>query len=255
MGCTTYTHERLLHEGKIASSIVDSGEFKHKVFKAEPSYAESSGNRLHIYLGGDGQPWRTPKRVAKDPTSKRAIMLKSMLRDNADSVLIGRPCYFQVADTRCLGNWWTHDRYHLDVVNSLLKVVEELATNHQELWLIGYSGGGALAVLIGNRLDRPVNVMTINANLDHQAWSRHHQYSPLSGSLNPTGDSAHNADMRELHWYAEDDQNVLPEWIQAYSKAKHAQCVPTTGNHSDDWPQLWPVILERSEELMSQAGL
>lgn len=178
-------------------------------------------------------------------------MLKNMLRGDADSVYIGRPCYFQVADARCQGNWWTHDRYHPDVVNSLLKVVEQVAGSHQELWLIGYSGGGTLAVL-GNRLNRPVRVVTINANLDHQAWTEHHQYSPLTGSLNPMRDSAHNPDTQELHWYAKEDQNVLPGWTLAYCQKKQAQCLPVPGGHSDDWPDFWAVMLGCSGEFFAQ---
>lgn len=179
-------------------------------------------------------------------------MLENMLRGNANSVYVGRPCYYQVADTRCQGSWWTYNRYHPDVVNSLLKVVEQLAENHPELWLIGYSGGGTLAVLLGNRLNRPVKVVTVNANLDHQAWTEYHQYSPLTGSLNPIHDSAYNPYMQELHWYGTEDQNILPAWTLAYCQKRHAQCLPVPASHSEGWPELWPAILRGSQDFFAQ---
>lgn len=252
VGCTTYTHERLLNEGKVDGFTMNTGDFEHQLFWPEPAILESSSNSLHIYLGGDGLPWRTPKQVATDPTSKRSTMLKLMLLSDVDAVYVGRPCYYQVTDARCQGRWWTHDRYHTVVVESLLKVVEQLGENYEELWLIGYSGGGTLAVLLGNRLTRPVNIVTVNANLDHQAWAEYHHYSPLTGSLNPIDDPAHNPVMQELHWYAKEDQNVLPAWTLAYCQKLGAQCLPVAGSHSGGWPEIWPVMLDYSKEFFAE---
>lgn len=252
LGCTNYTHERLLHEGAIESSTIDTGHFQHKLFFAPTSAGQTAGKRLHLYIGGDGQPWRTPKRIATDPTSERALMLQTMLQDDSEAVYIGRPCYFQVQDARCRGSWWTHDRYHPEVIISLVKAVKKLATNHEELWLIGHSGGGALAVLVGHRLERPVKVVTVNANLDHRAWTAHHNYSPLTGSLNPIDDTARNSDMRELHWYTTEDRNILPKWVLAYCEQHKAQCLPLSGEHNTGWPAQWPNILQRSENRLAQ---
>jgi pimeloyl-ACP methyl ester carboxylesterase len=252
LGCTSYAHERLLREGEIDVRSVDSGYFQHQLFRATAPAPGSDGNRLHIYLGGDGRPWRTPRQIASDPTSTRSVMLENMLRGDSESLYIGRPCYYQVTDARCGGRWWTHDRYHPEVVNSLLKVIEQLAANHEELWLIGHSGGGALAVLLGRRLDRPVKVVTVSANLDHQAWTEYHQYSPLSGSLNPIRDRVRNPDMQELHWYATEDRNILPEWVLAYCHKHQTQCLPVPGSHSDGWPAQWPTILRCSHGFFAQ---
>lgn len=254
LGCTSYTHEHLLQSGDIESATIHSDHFQHRIFRSVMPTSASTSNRIYIYIGGDGRPWRTPTQIAKDPTSERSVMLESMLRGDPESVFVGRPCYYKVADSRCMGNWWTHDRYHPEVVESLVEVVKQLAENHQELWLVGYSGGGALAVLVGNRLSRPVNVLTVNANLDHRAWTEYHHYSPLSGSLNPIEDSVRNPDMQELHWYAREDRNILPEWILAYCKAKKAQCLPVSGSHNSGWPELWPAILRCSQEVFQRAS-
>lgn len=252
-GCSSYTHLRLLKADEIESTTVQTDFFQHRLFRASPPVARRPAKRLHIYFGGDGQPWRTPRQVASDPTSERAIMLENLLRDNrATSVYVGRPCYFQTTDRHCQGNWWTHDRYHPDVVNSLLEVVERQAVGYQEVWLIGHSGGGTLAVLVGRRLNRPVKVVTVNANLDHQAWTDHHRYSPLIGSLNPVLDRARNPEMQELHWYATDDRTVLQEWILGYCQKNQTPCRPVSGSHSEGWPTQWPRILHQSQEILSR---
>lgn len=228
-----------------------SGYFEHQLFRPEPAVPKDSEGPLYLYIGGDGQPWRTPKEIARNPTSKHSVLLKSMLLAEPESIYVGRPCYYQVTDGRCSGRWWTRDRYHSDVVNSVLKVVEQLSKKHKELWLIGYSGGGTLAVLVGRRLNRPVNVVTINANLNHQAWTDHHRYSPLAGSLNPIQDSARNPDMQELHWYGTADQNILSEWILAYCRATQTLCVPFSGDHTG-WVARWPSMLHFSRCAFSQ---
>lgn len=92
--------------------------------------------------------------------------------------------YYQLADADCTGNWWTHDRYHPDAAYSLLKVIEQLAEN------------------------RPVKAVPVNVNLDHQAWTEYHHYSPLTGTLNPIHDSAHNLGMLDLHRYGKERQNT-----------------------------------------------
>ena len=251
-GCTSYAHHRLLESGEVKSFTIHTDYFQHRLFKAGAPVVNEPEKRLHIYFGGDGQAWRTPRRVASDPTSKRALMLANMLRDTtAPSVYIGRPCYFQTTDSHCRGNWWTHDRYHPDVVNSLVEVVEQQAAGYPDLWLIGHSGGGTLAVLVGRRLNRPVKVVTVNANLDHKAWTDYHHYSPLTGSLNPVLDGARNPDMQELHWYATGDRTVLPEWILAYCQENQTPCRPVSGSHSEGWPTQWPRILRQSQEILS----
>lgn len=253
LGCTSFTYERLLREGKITDFNIHSGHFEHRVFKSTLLIQESFKTPLYLYIGGDGRPWRTFREVASNPTSEHSIVLKSMLQAEPNSMYIGRPCYYQVADARCQGTWWTHDRYHPDVVNSLLKVVEQLSESHKELWLIGYSGGGTLAVLVGRRLNRPVNVVTVNANLDHQAWTNHHQYSPLTGSLNPIRDLKRNPEMRELHWHANQDRTVLPEWIVAYCEKTQTRCLPFEGSHTS-WTSLWPSMLHCSQNVFRQSG-
>lgn len=250
-GCASYIHSDLLSRGLLAQDQFTSSQFSHRVFR-KPASESHEGRRLHIYIEGDGQPWRTRNRVADDPTSPEPLMLEAMLRDANESIYLGRPCYYQVEDSRCNGMWWTFHRYHPDVVESIAESVSVLAAGYEEVWLIGHSGGGTLAVLAGRRLHRSVTVMTINPNLDHKSWTSHHDFTPLEGSLNPIEDESRNPKMRELHWIGEDDSTVLPEWSLAYCERFKVLCMRHAAGHSSGWLEEWSFLLRRSRELAAE---
>lgn len=253
--CSSYQHQRLLEQGLVTQEVVASSVFQHAIFR--PSSPDPNNRPgVHIYIEGDGLPWRTPTQIASNPTSPHASMLHAMLTDPATALLLGRPCYYadlEIADPQCNGSWWTSHRYSDDVVASMTILVERLAQQDKDLWLIGHSGGGTLAVLIGARLQRPVTVVTLAANLDVDAWTAHHHYSPLFGSLNPLNHVPRNPQMRELHWYGSHDTNVLPPWPLHYCAQWRVACLPYDGAHQD-WLAQWPSLLSRSLALLPSAG-
>jgi hypothetical protein len=226
------------------SEIQQSKPYQHRIFR--PALPATDQAQLHIYIEGDGRPWRARYFIAPDPTPEYALMLEAMLKDSAPSLYLGRPCYFHTDDTACSATDWTMGRYSNAVVQSMAHLVDSLAADYPSLWLIGHSGGGTLAVLIGRRLQRPVNVLTIAANLDHQAWTAHHQYTPLWDSLDVATDVARNPAMRELHWTGSADENVLPQWNEDYCRQRQVPCRNTEANHASGWLRLWPTILESS---------
>lgn len=244
--CTTYQHQHLLEQGQITQETVAGAPFQHVLFRsASLEQPETTG--LHIYIEGDGLPWRTPHQIASNPTSPHANMLHAMLADSEPALLLGRPCYYDVIDPLCDGRWWTSHRYSNEVVASMAAVVERLAEDKAELWLIGHSGGGTLAVLIAARLQRPVTVVTLAANLDVDAWTQHHGYSQLFGSLDPMTRTPRNPLMRELHWYGTNDTTILPEWSERYCAHWKVACLTYTGDHSD-WLTQWPTLLQQTQQ-------
>lgn len=119
------------------------------------------------------------------------MSLDLMLQDLGPAVYIGRPCYFELGPADlCSNKRWTQERYSQDTVNSLNSAITHLlhSSDFQSVQLIGFSGGGALAVLIANRRNDINSVITIAGNLNTHAWTLHHGYLPLTGSLNPADD-------------------------------------------------------------------
>lgn len=247
-GCQSYSYQTLLKQNALHTEILPSEPFKHRLLKTSPFPLKTNAAPLHIYIEGDGAPWISRFIIAPDPTPKWSLMLAAMRRDTTPSVYLGRPCYYHVEDQNCAAKYWTMQRYSEDVVNSMLKAVEQLASKHENVWLIGHSGGGTLATLIGRRLSQPVNVLTIAANLDHRAWTAHHYYSPLVGSLNVAKDSTRNPNMKEMHWFGSKDKNVVPQWWTFfYCQQARVECRLNRAKHSSGWLDQWPRILNEAE--------
>ena len=73
--------------------------------------------RLGTYADwvADGSPWFWGTSPAADPTPRNPITLMLMTRDNADSVFVGRPCYYGLMKDRgCVSDLWTFSRYSSD---------------------------------------------------------------------------------------------------------------------------------------------
>lgn len=208
----------------------------------------TTATRIHLYLEGDGLPWETRVRVASDPTPRDPVALKLMELDPVPALLIGRPCYDGLSTSDGCSPWlWTHGRYSREVVESMLLAIERSLPRcgQRHLTLIGYSGGGVLAALLAGRLADVDRLVTIAANLDIDAWTDHHRYSRLVGSLNPATQSPLKSGIRQIHLVGERDRRVPPDSIRGYL-ARNPQAIIQRFpdfDHRCCWIERWPVIL------------
>jgi len=122
------------------------------------------------------------------------------------------------------------------------------ATATSKSFLIGYSGGGTLAVLIGERLQSTAAVITVAGNLDIEEWARHHDYLPLDQSLNPTRSTGTHP-WPELHLMGEDDDVVPPQTTAAYFARFTAaqQRSFANYNHTCCWVENWSTTFASIE--------
>jgi pimeloyl-ACP methyl ester carboxylesterase len=125
--------------------------------------------------------------------------------------------------------------------------LRRVAGDERQLVLIGYSGGGTLAMLLAPRLSNTVRVVTLAANLDVSAWAAYHTFTPLSGSLDPAREAPLGAHISQLHLTGARDRQI-PPWLAApvVARQPYAELVVLPGfDHRCCWEAQWPALLAR----------
>jgi pimeloyl-ACP methyl ester carboxylesterase len=201
---------------------------------------------LHVYLEGDGTPWLRKGLAAADPTPRTPLMFELMSLDSAPAVYLGRPCYNGLnMDKACSPDVWTDGRYSVAVVASMSAALDRLSADYPRLVLLGYSGGGTLAMLMAERQPKTEAIITVAANLDTERWAALHKQQSLSGSLNPAGRPPLEPHIRQMHFAGGRDDNVPPELVRvAIAQQPGATFkVFSKQDHSCCWREVWLVIL------------
>jgi pimeloyl-ACP methyl ester carboxylesterase len=237
--------ERRARAAGLETIYVATAPFPSLIYLKRAPAAPHDETPLTIFLESDGLPWRDGRHPSADPTTRQPLALELLLRTPGPAAYVTRPCYHGLRSNKCTVDYWTGARYSTDVVESMAATVRE-AQRHSgtsRVAFVGYSGGGALAVLIAERIESTVSVMTIAANLDTDAWTEHHGYLPLSGSLNPAlSDRSHP--WPELHLQGAND-TVVPAATTARYFARHPRAqrrVIQGFDHVCCWVRDWPQL-------------
>lgn len=223
---------------------LNGNEFVLSGFQHLPAPA---GQRLHVYLEGDGRPWERGLIPAAEPTTRDSVVLPLMAGDPAASLYLGRPCYNGHAiDPVCDSTLWTRARYADRVVASMAAALQRFAeqNGYPELVLIGHSGGGTLALLLAERLPGTIAVVTLAGNYDIDRWTDYHGYQPLQDSINPA--RRQPGRVPEWHLLGERDTNIPPALFESALRARpHAQVIRVDADHNRGWQAIWPKMLQR----------
>lgn len=226
--------------------LLEGQPFRHVAYvKGQPC----ARGLWHIYLEGDGQAWLSARRVATDPTPRHSFLFELMASDPAASLYLGRPCYHgRVHDPGCHPLLWTQQRYSDTVVTSLVAALKKrLPAKPCQLVLIGYSGGGALAMLMAARLPQVAGVVTLAGNLDVAAWTQRHGYTPLSGSLDPAKRLPLPRSIFQVHVSGAEDREI-PTPITRAALLRYPDAdflIVKDLNHKGNWLKIWPEVLEK----------
>jgi hypothetical protein len=214
--------------------------FRHLVLTAD----QRRGRTLHVYLDGDGTPWLGGL-PAGDPTPRDPLVLDLLALDRAPAVYLGRPCYHGLRDdAACAPTLWTSARYSEAVVASLAVAARRLLADRggeRIVWL-GYSGGGALAVLLAARVPETAGVVTVAANLDVRAWTDAQRVSPLEGSLDPARQPRLSPAVYQRHYAGGRDRTVPVDVTRRGAGGAEVVVVPEY-DHRCCWRALWPSVL------------
>lgn len=207
---------------------------------------------LTLYIEGDGAAWRSHHQPSTDPTPRKALGLALAASDPAANVAyLARPCQFTPAleSPHCDVSYWTDKRYAEEVVAAMNQAVTHYVAADQKINLVGYSGGGALAVLIAARRHDVASIRTVAGNLDHAEVNRLHGVSAMPDSLNAIHVAPQVANIPQIHISGADDRVVPPSIAQRFAATTGTRCaqtylIPSMG-HGSDWDKRWPELLSR----------
>jgi pimeloyl-ACP methyl ester carboxylesterase len=210
--------------------------------------------RLRIYLEGDGHAWATPTQPSLDPSPRQLLVARLALSDPTLSLYLARPCQF-VDAPGCNTQLWTDQRFSAAVVTSLSQALDriKLRYGNEDFELVGYSGGGALALLLAAQRNDIAQVQTLAGNLSPRQWVLLLNLSPLKGSLEPLDYRAKLARVPQRHFTGTQDRVVpatlLDRYRQALGPARCLQSVSVAGaSHAEGWNQAWAQWRDRPIE-------
>lgn len=236
---------QLAATGGATGQLVRGQGFRHRLFTNEPAASRADGAPVLVFLEGDGTPWtHGGRRPAEDPGPHQPLAFHLFLQTPLPAWYITRPCYSGTRDADCEPRFWTSARYSPAVVDSLASAIADrhAAEGRPQLILVGYSGGGVLAVLVAARLGAR-GVITIASNLDTGAWVERHRYLPLADSLNPA--TQPRSGVPHVLLTGSRDRNVPLSSVAGYLQRNPGTVVmPRDGfDHRCCWTEQWPQIL------------
>jgi hypothetical protein len=247
-GCATPTESAIDRMGSLGFSTTTATGARYRHLVAQAGWSGEPG-AIHVYIEHDGVPWERPDLMSSDPTPRYPLALELMARDAGDRVYLGRACYFGLkGDRGCGARSWTDARYSDDVVQSMAAVVNRIVDRRGkagEVVLIGYSGGGTIAWLMAAHVPTATAVITVASNLDVAAWTALHQFSPLTGSLDPATQPPLPPSIRQVHMVGGRDTNVPPAITRPVAlRQPQAKIVEIPEfDHVCCWLDRWPALL------------
>lgn len=246
---------------EIADRVAHPAWMVKRTIPAAP-FSLTAYERMHtrhapanIYIEGDGKAWLSRTKISRDPTPTNPVALHVSAYDDAENVAwLARPCQYSKMlkeNTRCPNTYWTNKRFAPEVLESYNKALDNIAAKYDitTFNLIGFSGGANVAAILAATRNDVVSLRTIAGNLNHVAHSRHHQVSPLNGSLNAMNYTDQLKTIPQHHFIGGQDENVTPKIIQSYLQALGTTpCAKYTiipeNEHTKGWTQKWPELLE-----------
>ena len=213
-----------------------------------------NANKMVVYIEGDGHAWARRNVLSSDPTPRNPLSLKLAINDPGSFVLyLARPCQYlqktKLAD--CSPRYWSTHRYSGSVVESINGAITKtkFQTSASSIEIIGYSGGGVIAMLVASMRDDVNRIITIAANIDHASWSEWHGVTQLDSSLTPMNILAKLQGIQQLHLWGGKDK-IVPfktqtSFIESSEKNTLFKYKLISGfTHECCWVEQWQEILQ-----------
>ena len=207
---------------------------------------------LTVYIEGDGYAWVSGQFPSEDPTPHKPVALNLAMKQPTGAVAyLGRPCQYLGASNNpaCTKALWTNERFSEAVIASTNTALDQLKTgaNANQLQLVGYSGGAAVALLVSARRNDITRLVTVAGNLDPVAWAKQLKLEPLTGSLNPVDAIPATQHIPQVDFVGGKDKVVPPSITEKFIQRYPAAYRPTLINIPDNghvccWADQWPQL-------------
>ena len=112
---------------------------------------------------------------------------------------------------------------------------------------MGYSGGGAIAILAASKRNDVTLIRTIAGNLDTDAFCKHHRVDPMEQSMNPSDFADAVSQIEQVHFVGARDKVVPPLIAQSYQRngGRGSIVVVDDAEHEKGWEKNWPDLVRR----------
>jgi hypothetical protein len=227
---------------------VKAGDFTLMTYQRFNRHSDS----INIYIEGDGRAWETKHRLSDDPTPSNPVALKLAAVDTADNIAyIARPGQYSLSGfPGCDSKYWSSRRFAPEVVGAFSIAIDALKekSDTKYVQLIGYSGGGAIAVLVAARRSDIAALRSVAGNLNTHAWCAYHHVSQLDGSMDPINVARQVARIPQRHFVGPRDKIVPCAIAESFVKMEGDKdderiSIVDGVSHNDGWQKRWKGLL------------
>ncbi len=155
------------------------------------------GAPLRIYIEGNG-----------NPNPSKTVGLTLATKDPYQNVIyLARPCQFADDEVCTHSMIWKDAQFNAEIVQEMQEAVSQLMRKYRapSVELVGYDGGGTMALLLANRIPQTTRVITVAGILDTAAYQQTNGIS-LKKSLNPANEKNQIAAKKQIHYVGKMDK-------------------------------------------------
>jgi hypothetical protein len=256
LGCTTMPLWR--GRSSIADDMANQAGFTKEYIKAGRftlmtyQRLNNRSDTVSIYIEGDGRAWESKHRLSDDPTPSNPVALRLAVQDPADNIVyMARPGQYSPSGlVDCDSRYWSALRFAPEVVESMDGAIDRLKekSGAKYVELVGYSGGGAIAVLVAARRHDVIALRTVAGNLNTRAFCDYHHVSQMDGSVNPIDVAPQVVHVPQRHFIGSKDKIVpfvIAETFVKMEGDKNNERITVVDDvsHNDGWPKRWRELL------------
>lgn len=240
-------------ETKFKKTVIETEMFSIMALKR----FTDTDDTVVVYIEGDGRSWLSRRKLSGDPTPTRPIGLLLALEDTSANVIyLGRPCQY-IMNAACSPIYWSSHRFSGEVIAAMNEALDKAlpAGRHNGVRLVGFSGGGAVAVLMAAARSDVIDLRTLAGNLDHKFLNANAGVTALAGSLNPMDFASKLERLPQLHINGLLDEVVPPVVAFRYQReGNNHNCVGIisldTVDHENGWEKAWREIQYKSQSCL-----